>query len=538
MNNADSKTIGKFLHHIASQCQGQDKKEVLLKKEKKGSVKTKVLLEPIPEKEEKELKSEEAKTPSLPETTITKLEAKSCENPSQSSYSRRHHIHPNNPVRRRLEYGYSEELDQAETSKPKMPEKTYIRVDVEAAKSKQECEKEVDLEAVDKLMTTPLEKQDTDPKPLLQYLEQMAYLTRGFSKSLPIAQPVDYKDLSKHAHYFLPQVSEFVHLFQDLFIQMDIDKIFTIAESSCESRIRRHEDLAPATLSTWVTMKQEAVVVLAQCIRRIAKIFGTKYPKEPLMNMLLLILVEQKMDEEFYTKLVKNPHASYQTCLMKVLETMDQARSGLLRSHLTPGHQRNHHTPIIKGQVQNPANDNEDVTIIIQSLQPEEKGDLSSPVCKQPDSVNCLTTQAETEETWEVQANPLPEKEGPKQQPATVDSPPLDSCLFCSIQGLKGCHCTGLSSITTKSEESSLSVNGDSDNEGEPVMDTEDFNDHCCQLAARMLLKSALGPEESKEGPNSISASTLNFRICQSVNTSLLKQTGIQILVCERTSLK
>jgi hypothetical protein len=87
-------------------------------------------------------------------------------------------------------------------------------------------------------------------------------------------------------------------------------------------------------------------------------------------------------------------------------------------------------------------------------------------------------------------------KTGPEQQPSTVDSPLLDSCLFCSIQGLKRCNCACLSSFTTTSEQSSLSVNGESDNSDkeEPVMDTEDFNNHCIQLATRMLLKSALGP--------------------------------------------
>ncbi len=178
-----------------------------------------------------------------------------------------------------------------------MLEKTYTVVDKEAAMSKQESE--IDLGAVDNLMLTPLEKQDTDPKPLSEYLEQMAYIPRGFTKSLSVAQPVDYKDLLEHAHFFLHQVDTFVHLFQDLFIQMDIDKIFNIAESNC--RRQQHEDLTPVTLSSWITKRQEALLTLAQCIRRMIKIFGSEYPKEPLMNMLLLIFVEQKMDEEFYT---------------------------------------------------------------------------------------------------------------------------------------------------------------------------------------------------------------------------------------------
>jgi hypothetical protein len=99
-----------------------------------------------------------------------------------------------------------------------MLERPNIVMDVEVAKSKQKSGKEIDLGTVDNLKITPLEKQDNDPKLILQYLKQMAFILRGFTKNLPVVQLVDYKDLLEHARKFLPQVSDFVHLFQDLVI--------------------------------------------------------------------------------------------------------------------------------------------------------------------------------------------------------------------------------------------------------------------------------------------------------------------------------
>jgi hypothetical protein len=68
------------------------------------------------------------------------------------------------------------------------------------------------------LLIVPLEEQNSDPRPLLKVLEHLAFLPRGFTRGLPITQPVDYRDLVEHAQKFLPQVSDFVLLFQDLFI--------------------------------------------------------------------------------------------------------------------------------------------------------------------------------------------------------------------------------------------------------------------------------------------------------------------------------